>query len=68
MTNKEVLIQALQAFDGVGEEYVTDYLTCPYVDDSKCLNEQRGVEYGDGDFYENCAECKAKWLLEEFSE
>ena len=60
MKNKDVLIQALQEFDGVGEEYITDYLTCPYT--NKCLNEQRNVNFG------NCAECKANWLLEEFDE
>ena len=66
MTNKEVLIQALQEFDGVGEEYITDYLTCPYTDN--CLNEQRNIEYGEKGFSENCAECKANWLLKEFGE
>ena len=66
MTNKEVLIQALQEFDGIGEEYITDYISCPYV--NYCLNEKRNVDYGKKGWYENCCECKAEWLLKEWEE
>ena len=31
MTNKEVLIQALQNFDGEYESCVTDYIDCPDI-------------------------------------
>ncbi len=38
-----------------------------FKDSTPCLNRERHVEYGDGfEYYENCKECNARWLLEVF--
>ena len=67
MTNREVLIQALQNFeDEYDEDYVTDYIDCPYT--NNCLNEERGVGYADSGWTDNCSECKRKWLFKEWEE
>ena len=34
--------------------------------DRPCLNEVRNTEYGEREFGENCKECKAMWLMEEY--
>ena len=65
MTNREVIIKALQNFTGAYEENV-DFISCPYVLYKDCLNEQRGVrEYDKFEFSENCSECKKIWLEKE---
>ena len=66
MTNKEVLIKALQNFEEYDEDYVTDYISCPYI--NNCLNEERGVEFGKSGWSNNCSECKRKWLFKEWEE
>lgn len=68
MTNREVIIKALQNFTGAYEENV-DFIACPYVLYKDCLNEQRGVRgYDKFAHYENCAECKKIWLEKEWEE
>lgn len=37
-----------------------------FLDDTLCLNETRGIPYKGKGWSENCQECKAKWLMEEF--
>ena len=69
MTNKEVLIQALQNFDGEYENNITDYIECPYTSDIECLIEQRDIfDFSSSEGIEACRECKAKWLLKEWEE
>lgn len=68
MTNKEVLIQALQEFDEVGENNITDFIECPYVSSADCVNYQEGTDYHSAQWNDNCSECKGKWLLKEWEE
>ena len=69
-TNREVLIHALQNFeDEYDEDYITDYLACPYYNDDDCENHKNGIEYGSGFAWtEGCRECKQKWLFKEWEE
>lgn len=39
-----------------------------FKDSTPCLNDVRGVEYGEKGFYDNCQECKYNWLMEEYGE
>ena len=67
MTNKEVLIQALQNFHGEYENNITDFIDCPYC--GTCLNEENGIDYDNRlAWNEGCAECKREWLLKEWEE
>jgi len=63
MTNKEVLIQALQNFDGEYESCVVDYIDCPNV--SPCLAFDKSDTRTKS---EKCSECKRVWLLKEWEE
>ena len=60
MTNKEMLIQALQNYEGEYESCVTDYIDCPNVD--HCLAFDKSDTRKN---YEKCSECKREWLLKE---
>lgn len=67
MTNREMLIQALQNFaEESCEDCVTDYIDCPYT--NNCLNEEQGIGYADSGWTVNCSECKRNWLGKEFEE
>lgn len=68
MTNKEVLIQALQNFNGEYENNVTDYIECPYVSSEDCVNYQEGTDYHSAEWNDNCSRCKGEWLLKEWEE
>ena len=57
MTNREVLIQALQE-----KEYDTDLCAADYI---ACCNAKDCTYKGDGDT-SMCAECKARWLNQEW--
>lgn len=65
-TNREVLIHALQNFEAeCDEDYVTDYLACPYVSLEDCVNYQEGADYNSSAWNDNCSYCKRMWLLKE---
>ena len=68
MTNREMLIQALQNYKGEYEEGVVDYLNCPYASYRDCYNSQNGIEYSDDKFKDGCRICKQKWLEKENKE
>lgn len=70
MTNREVLIQALQNFKGEYEENVTDYIQCPYTKGSDCKNDvhDRSVKICSPEWFDNCKICKQEWLEKEWEE
>lgn len=68
MTNKEVLIQALQNFKGEYEENVTDYLACPYFNYKDCFNDLNSTPYETQAWHDGCKLCKQKWLEKEWEE
>ena len=37
-----------------------------FSDSTPCLNDVRNAEYDTAEYHENCEECKANWLLEEY--
>lgn len=48
--------------------FLTSGIDCHpvFADSEPCLNDVRGCEIGTMEFYENCQECKYKWLMEEY--
>ena len=67
MTNREVIIKALQEHN----ENIADYIECPYSWFEICLNEQLDPDcihnYEDPIFKARCRECKMKWLDKEWN-
>lgn len=61
MTNKEMLIQALQNFNGEYKSCVIDYIDCPNVDHCLVFDKPDDTRK----MYEKCSECKREWLLKE---
>ena len=54
-------------FDEYGASLVWQIACHPvFADSTPCLNEERGVEYEEDGWHDNCQECKAKWLMEEY--
>lgn len=47
---------------------LVEWIDCHTVfkDSTPCLNKVRNVMYGGDGWEKNCAECKAKWLMEEY--
>lgn len=72
MTNKEMLIEALKNFDVPEEsyiaddDYITDYLVCPYFRDQDCINDMNSTPYNTREWTINCQLCKQQWLGKEF--
>ena len=55
----------------VQDEYGSDLtwqIACHpiFKGDRPCLNKVRNAEYGECEFGENCKECKAMWLMEDY--
>lgn len=68
MTNKEMLIEALKNFDEETEnDYITDYLVCPYYRDQDCINDINSTPYDTREWANNCQFCKQQWLGKEFA-
>lgn len=73
MTNKEMLIEALKNFESPEggyiseEDYITDYLVCPYYRDQDCINDMNSTPYDTREWATNCQICKQEWLGKEFA-
>lgn len=63
VTNREAIIQGLQARTYESDITVVSYIDCPYYSDDDCKNPHK---IGTTDHQMFCDECKAEWLDKEY--
>ena len=63
MTNKEAIIEGLQANTYEADVCTVSYIACPYYSDSDCKNPYKS-ETTDHQLF--CDSCKIEWLYKDF--